>query len=181
VGPFVTLLLLVRLRCSGCSVHIPKGRLWRATCKLAAQQRSAPFAAHPDDSKGSRRGTDVAHGYRSRRARSRASRLGCQRPRVGRRVSRRSGWILGGFAQLSRGMQRSALCLSRDIAYRIGCANARKERAPTGHPEALTNADGFVDESASPASLIDAARRRFALRELLDELPLAQRKSWHCT
>ena len=53
-------------------------------------------------------------------------------------------------------------------------ARRRKERAPTGHPEALTNADGFVDESASPASLIDAARRRFALRELLDELPLAQ-------
>jgi RNA polymerase sigma factor (sigma-70 family) len=53
-------------------------------------------------------------------------------------------------------------------------ARRRRDRVESRGPELLEEPDDCADGALSPADLVDAARRRFAFRELLQELPIAQ-------
>jgi RNA polymerase sigma factor (sigma-70 family) len=56
----------------------------------------------------------------------------------------------------------------------VRCRNRRRKRTAHQALEEECPYDELIDEAPSPAALADAARRRAIVRELLDELPLAQ-------
>lgn len=72
-----------------------------------------------------------------------------------------------------------AECSVLHFACRIALLTAlatrrRRDKAFCSCPEITEESDESPDCAMSPAELVDSARRRSALRELLDELPLAQ-------
>jgi RNA polymerase sigma-70 factor (ECF subfamily) len=72
-----------------------------------------------------------------------------------------------------------AECTVMHFACRVALLTALSSRRRTRRERAMQHescdeVDEFVDHCPSPAEQVDAARRRQILRELLDELPLAQ-------
>ena len=68
----------------------------------------------------------------------------------------------------------SVLHFACRVALLTALAKRRRRRDRVLKDDDSMQLDRFIDDQPSPAELVDAGRRRQCLRQLLDELPLAQ-------